>query len=58
MNKAWDKLKKTWEENPQQVIALACFAALATAKLLDATTKARNAHTWKQEVNRRSLKGF
>ena len=53
MNKALDRIKQAWEENPMQVITVASFAVYAAAKLLDASTSARNASAWKQEVNRR-----
>lgn len=58
MNKAFDKLQKMWEEHPEQVIALAAFTALSVAKLLDATTKARNARTYRLEIDRRMMKSY
>lgn len=57
MNKAWTKIKKTWEENPIQVIIVASLAATAAAKLIDASTSARNAKAWQIEVNRRVMMG-
>lgn len=58
MNKAWTKIKKAWEEQPLQVIAIGSLAATAAAKLLKATTEARNARTWKDEVERRRMMGL
>lgn len=53
MDKAKMKIKQAWEENPLQVIAVGAFAATAAAKLLDATTNARNSRAWQKEVDRR-----
>jgi hypothetical protein len=55
MKKAVDKLKRAWEENPLQVIVIGALAATAAAKLLDASTNARNARVWQNEVNRRIM---
>lgn len=56
MNNAWNKLKDAWNENPLAVIAAAGIAATAVAKLMQASTEARNARTWKKEVDRRRMK--
>lgn len=56
MQNAWNKLKLAWEQNPQQVIALGAFTALAAAKLIDASTRRHNSQTWAREVDRRSMK--
>ena len=57
MNKAWTKIKREFEENPLQVIAIASFAAVAASKLMNAGTAARNSSAWKKEVERRTLMG-
>lgn len=49
------QLKRAWEENPIQVILAAGVAMTASAKLLGAVTDARNARTWKKEVERRRM---
>jgi hypoxanthine-guanine phosphoribosyltransferase len=53
MKKATDKIKQAWEENPLAVIAVASGAVIATAKLIDSLTAAKNAQSWKKEVQRR-----
>lgn len=53
MNKAFEKIKQAWEENPIAVIIVASFAATAAAKLIDASTARANAQSWRTEVNRR-----
>jgi dTDP-4-dehydrorhamnose reductase len=53
MDKAMNRIKQAWEENPIAVIAVASLAATAAAKLLDASTNRVNAQAWKKEVNRR-----
>lgn len=55
MNKAWNQIKKAWEENPLQVIVIGALAATAAAKLLDASTAAKNSRAWEKEVNRRIM---
>ena len=52
-NPAFNKIKKTWEENPMAVIVVASMAATAAAKLLDASTSRSNARAWQKEVDRR-----
>lgn len=54
MHNAKDRIKKAWDENPLAVIAVGAVAATAAAKVLTAVTEARNAQTWKKEVDRRS----
>lgn len=56
MNRAFDKIKQAWDENPIGTIIVAAFAATAAAKLLDASTARANARTWSREVDRRSRK--
>lgn len=55
MNKALDKIKQAWDENPLAVITIGAFAVTATAKLIDATTSARNSRAWQKEVDRRVM---
>jgi hypothetical protein len=55
MNKALDKIKQAWDENPLAVIFVATLAATAAAKLLDASTARSNARTWAKEVDRRTM---
>jgi len=55
MNKAWDKIKQTWEENPLLVIVIATAAATAASKLVDANTARHNAKSWEMEVARRTM---
>lgn len=55
MQKAIDKIKKAWEENPLGVIIVATAAAAAASKLIDASTSRANARTWAKEVDRRSM---
>jgi hypothetical protein len=57
MNKAWTKIKKTWEENPIQVIIVASLAATAAAKLIEANTSRSNSKAWQKEVDRRVMMG-
>lgn len=56
MNKALDKLKKAWEENPLSVILVGSLAATAAAKLLEASNNRTNARAWEKEVDRRRMK--
>lgn len=42
-----------FNERPLETIATLSAAALAVAKILGAVTEARNAKTWKREVERR-----
>ena len=55
MKNMTDRLKKAWDENPLAVITVGTFVALAAAKVLTAVTEAKNAQTWSQEVQRRSM---
>jgi hypothetical protein len=52
-NRALNRLKEAWEENPVAVIGVTATAVFATAKLLSAMTEASNSRTYKKEVNRR-----
>lgn len=54
MNKAWNKIKQTWEENPLVVIGIGAVAVNAAAKLMDANTRRTNAQAWQIEVDRRN----
>jgi hypothetical protein len=54
-NRAVDKIKQVWEEQPLQVIAVASLAATAAAKLLNAATASRNSRAWSKEVDRRIM---
>ena len=53
MSNPLKSLQKAWDENPQQVLIAVGLFALGAAKLLDATTRARNARTYRLEVDRR-----
>lgn len=53
MQKAWDRLKKKWEEDPLQVLVVGALVATAGAKLLDAHSHAKSRKTWDREVERR-----
>jgi hypothetical protein len=55
MNKAINKIKQAWDENPLAVVAVASTAVFAVAKLMDATTARKNAKAWEIEVNRRAM---
>lgn len=46
VDKTLDQLKKAWDENPLQVIAIGSMAVMAATKFL-------NAATWRREVRRR-----
>jgi hypothetical protein len=48
-----DKLKKAWNENPLEVIAVGAAATLAVAKLLDAVSAAQGRHAYAKQVNYR-----
>lgn len=45
---------KLMKERPLETIAAVSMAAIATAKLINSVTEARNSSTWKKEVNRRT----
>lgn len=47
------KAIQLFEERPLETIATVSAAALAVAKLVGSITEARNAKTWKREVERR-----
>jgi hypothetical protein len=53
MQKAWEKLKKKWEEDPLQVLVVGALVATAGAKLIDAHANAKSRKTWAREVERR-----
>lgn len=58
MNKAKDKIKQAWDENPLAVIAVGAMAATAAAKLLNAYTASQNSRAWDREVRRREVKTY
>lgn len=47
------KAIQLFEERPLETIAAISAAALAAAKMINSVTEARNAKTWKREVQRR-----
>lgn len=53
MQKAKDKLKAAWDENPLAVIAVGTGAVYAAAKLIDSLASANNSRAWSKEVDRR-----
>lgn len=53
MNKAWDKIKQKWEEDPMMVIFVGSLAATAAAKLIEANTNRANSRSWDRETRRR-----
>lgn len=53
MQKAWNRIKQEWEEDPVKVLVIASLVATAAAKLIEAGNNTRNSHAWKKEVNRR-----
>lgn len=55
MNKAMDKIKQAWNENPLAVLAVAAVVATAAAKLMDANTARHNSRAWEMEVARRTM---
>lgn len=55
MHKAYEKIKKAFEENPLQVIFVAGIAMQGAAKLMKANTERQNAKTYRMEVQRRLL---
>jgi len=54
MNKAWNKLKEAWEENPVMVLVVGAFTATAAAKVLHEVNAAKANRTWAKEVDRRN----
>jgi hypothetical protein len=55
MKKAFDPIKKAWEENPVQVTIVGALVASVAVKVLTAMTEANNSRTWRKEVDRRSM---
>lgn len=53
MDKAFDKLKRTWEDNPMQCLIVGALVATAAAKFIDASANAASRRTWAKEVDRR-----
>lgn len=53
MNKAWDKIKQKYDEDPLSVLVVGALVATAAAKLLEASTARANSRTWEKEVRRR-----
>lgn len=57
MNKAIERLKKAWDDNPLACIAVGALAVTAAAKLLDASNERAKHRTWDREVDRRIRQG-
>lgn len=55
MNKAMDRIKQAWNENPLAVLAVGALVANAAAKLMEANNHRQNAKSWEMEVARRSM---
>lgn len=53
MNKAIERLKRAWDENPLACIAVGALAVTATAKLIEASNERARHRTWDREVDRR-----
>lgn len=53
MNNWKDRLKKEWDNNPMQVIAVGALAATAAAKLLDAMSAAQGRRAYAKQVDYR-----
>ena len=56
MNKAWEKLKQSFEENPLGTIFVCTLAANAAAKVLHEVIAAKNSRTYAKEIDRRTRK--
>jgi hypothetical protein len=56
LNKAFDRLKRFWNDHPVETIIIGIAAAGAAAKLMDANTNRRNSRSWEREVDRRRSK--
>jgi hypothetical protein len=56
VDKIKEQAKKAWDQNPLGVIAATGMVMTGAAKLLGSVTDARNARTWKKEVDRRRMK--
>jgi hypothetical protein len=52
-----DKLKKAWDENPLQVIAIGAAAITAVAVVVDTTSKARARNTLTKQRQYRMMTG-
>ncbi len=48
-----DRLKKEWNDNPLQVIAIGALTATAAAKLLDAMSAAQGRRAYAKQVDYR-----
>ncbi len=48
-----DRLKKEWNANPLQVIAIGALAATAAAKLLDSMSAVQGRRAYARQVNHR-----
>lgn len=51
MEKGWEKLKKNWEDNPLQVIAVVGMASMGAAKLIDAISSASSRRAYARQVD-------
>lgn len=50
------KLKKMWNDDPFATLFVTGILLGGTAKVLNAVTARKNAHTWEREVDRRRMK--
>jgi hypothetical protein len=50
------KVQQAWDENPLAVMGVAAAIATVAVKVVEARTSAKNAQSWKKEVNRRATK--
>lgn len=51
--KGFKRLKRLWEENPEQMIMLGIGGLTASALFINAVANASSRSTWRQEVKRR-----
>lgn len=51
--KGFKRLKRLWEENPEQMIMLGIGGLTASALFINAVANAAGRNTWRQEVKRR-----
>lgn len=53
MSKAFDKIKRSFDENPLQVILIGSFAASAAAKLISSMSEAQGRRAYARQVDYR-----
>jgi hypothetical protein len=53
MKKGWNQLKRKFEQNPVEVIAVTAVAVVAAAKLIDALSAAQGRRAYAKQVNYR-----